>query len=75
MALSNLRKPTYINQMTSLDLKNPLSWVSIVLAVAGIAIVALMFLLPSMKETVQLALAASLFIIFWIETYLMHKIL
>lgn len=74
MALSDLSKPTYINQLTSLDLKNPLSWVSIILAVVGIAIVALMFLLPDMGDTMRLVLAVALFVIIWVETYLMRRV-
>lgn len=74
MALSDLSKPTYINQLTSLDLKNPLSWVSIILAVVGIAIVALMFLLLDLGDAARLALAVALFVIIWAETYLMRRI-
>ncbi len=74
MALSDLSKPTYINQLTSLDLKNPLSWVSIILAVAGIAIVALMFLVPNLGDTARLVLAVTFFAIIWAETYLMRRL-
>ena len=74
MALSDLSKPTYINRLTSLDPKNPLSWVSIILALVGIAIVALMLLLPDMGDATRLALAVALFVIIWVETYLMRHI-
>lgn len=74
MALSDLSKPTYINRLTSLDPKNPLSWVSIILALVGIAIVALMLLLPDMEDATRLALAVALFVIIWVETYLMCHI-
>ena len=74
MALSDLSKPTYINQLTSLDLKNPLSWAAIVLAAVGVAIVALMFLLPDRGDAARLALAVALFVIIWVETYLMRRI-
>lgn len=74
MRLSDLKRPTYLNEITSLDLHKPISWVVILLAVIGIAAAVAFLLAPSGQQNLHLGLAVVIFVVFWVDSVLMRRI-
>ena len=73
MRLSDLGRPTFLNTLTSLDPREPLAWLIVLLALAGVAAVVAFLSLPQLEDQQRLALAVALFAIIWAETYLMRR--
>jgi hypothetical protein len=74
MRLSDLKRPTYLNQITSLDLRKPISWLVILLAALGIAAAVAFLLTPSDQQNLHLGLAVVIFAVFWVDSVLMRRI-
>lgn len=74
MRLSDLKRPTYLNQITSLDLRKPISWLVILLAALGIAAAVAFLLTPGDQQNLHLGLAVVIFAVFWVDSVLMRRI-
>lgn len=73
MRISDLGRPTFLNTLTSLDPREPLTWLIVLLALVGVAAVIAFLALPQLEDQQRLVLAVALFAIIWAETYLMQR--
>lgn len=73
MRISDLGRPTFLNTLTSLDPREPLTWLIVLLALATVAAVIAFLALPQLEDQQRLVLAVALFAIIWAETYLMQR--
>lgn len=73
MRISDLGRPTFLNILTSLDPREPLTWLIVLLALAAVAAVIAFLALPQLEDQQRLVLAVALFAIIWAETYLMQR--
>lgn len=73
MRISDLGRPTFLNTLTSLDPREPLTWLIVLLALVGVAAVIAFLALPQLEDQQHLVLAVALFAIIWAETYLMQR--
>ena len=73
MRISDLGRPTFLNTLTSLDPREPLTWLIVLLALVGVAAVIAFLALPQLEDQQRLVLAVALFAIIWAEIYLMQR--
>ena len=73
MRISDLGRPTFLNTLTSLDPREPLTWLIVLLALVDVAAVIAFLALPQLEDQQRLVLAVALFAIIWAETYLMQR--
>ena len=73
MRISDLGRPTFLNTLTSLDPREPLTWLIVLLALAAVTAVIAFLALPQLEDQQRLVLAVALFAIIWAETYLMQR--